>query len=132
MDITVYLPEEIGAKAKEADLPFSRLLRGAVEEELEQLACMEQAMKSVRVHKLELTDQHGREYIGQFTGKLIVEDEGDREVYLTEDGRTLLYDPMKMELDEIEDPQEELRNWLREDAYMEAGEMLGFKPIIQL
>lgn len=35
VDITCYLPDELGAKAKEADLPFSRMLRAAVEAELE-------------------------------------------------------------------------------------------------
>lgn len=34
MDITTYLPDAIGAQAKEAGLPFSRLLRSAVEAEL--------------------------------------------------------------------------------------------------
>lgn len=34
MDITVYLPDELGARAKSAKLPFSQLFRAAVEREL--------------------------------------------------------------------------------------------------
>jgi len=34
MDIAVYLPDELGARAKQMKLPFSRMLRAAVEEEI--------------------------------------------------------------------------------------------------
>jgi hypothetical protein len=36
MNLTVYLPQEIGAQAKAAGLPFSRLLRNAVTAELKE------------------------------------------------------------------------------------------------
>jgi len=42
MNITVYLPDDIGKQAKEAGLPFSRLLRKAVESELAKLAEIDQ------------------------------------------------------------------------------------------
>ncbi len=35
MDINVYLPNELGAKAKEAGINFSGLLRNAVVDEME-------------------------------------------------------------------------------------------------
>lgn len=38
MNLCVYLPNALGAKAKEAELPFSRLLRAAVERELAKMA----------------------------------------------------------------------------------------------
>lgn len=38
MDIGVYLPDAIGAQAKAAKLPLSRMLRAAVEEELKKRA----------------------------------------------------------------------------------------------
>jgi len=38
MDITVYLPDEIGERAKKYGLNLSRMLRASVEEELNQLA----------------------------------------------------------------------------------------------
>ena len=42
MNITVYLPDALGAKAKDACLPLSRLLRAAVERELDKLAKIDQ------------------------------------------------------------------------------------------
>jgi hypothetical protein len=34
VNVAVYLPDDLGAQAKAAKLPFSRMLRAAVEEEL--------------------------------------------------------------------------------------------------
>lgn len=42
MNITVYLPDTLGAQAKDARLPLSRLLRAAVENELMKLARIDQ------------------------------------------------------------------------------------------
>lgn len=42
MNITVYLPDVLGKQAKDADLPLSRLLRAAVEYELDKLAFIDQ------------------------------------------------------------------------------------------
>ncbi len=131
MDITVYLPEELGSKAKEAELPFSRLLRGAVEEELERRATMKLTLEDAGPCELRLEDQEGRSYVGQFVGTLVAEDR-DVQVYLTEDERVLLYDASKMQVHEIDDGQEELRDWLNDDAYAEAGHTLGFPVIVEL
>lgn len=38
MNITVYLPDKLGQQAKELNFPLSRMLRAAVEAELEKIA----------------------------------------------------------------------------------------------
>ena len=131
MDITVYLPDELGGKAKEAELPFSRLLRGAVEEELERQATMKLTLKNAGPCELHLEDEEGRPYVGQFVGTSVVEDR-DVQVFVTEDERVLLYDASKMQVHEIDDAQEELRDWLWDPAYAEAGHALGFPVIVEL
>ena len=131
MDITVYLPNELGAKAKEAELPFSRLLRAAVEEELERRATMKLTLEDAGPYELRLEDQEGRPYVGQFVGTFVVQDR-DAHVYVTEDERVLLYDASKMQVHEMDDVQEELRNWLDNDAYAEVGHTLGFPVIVEL
>lgn len=46
MDIGVYLPDDLGAQAKAAKLPFSRMLRAAVEEELKLRAAEQPAVEA--------------------------------------------------------------------------------------
>ena len=83
--------------------------------------------------ELELEDNEGRAYIGTITGKRI--GEGGRyhevEMYLTEDGRTIVYDGCKRSYSQLgNEPrlsfEEELRGWLPSDvAYAEPCDALG-------
>lgn len=135
MDITVYLPDEIGTRAKEAELPFSRMLRDAVEAELERRAAVEQTLSDgVSEHEVELEDGS----IGVITGKFLgVTDTDDKAIYLTDDGRVLVYDTLLERVARIEDPETELAEWLQNsprDSEVLAGIMrsLGFRPRVRL
>jgi len=133
VDITVYLPDEIGARAKEADLPFSRLLRAAVEEELNRReAVVETLTDSSEYEVLNLEDNEGRLYTGRLVGTMIAEGRNDVFVYLTDDERVLVHDNRHSKVHEIEDEEAELREWLEEEQYVEAMNALGLQPVVDL
>jgi len=134
VDITVYLPDELGTRAKEADLPFSRMLRNAVEAELDRRAAVAQALADgVEEHEVDLEDGT----IGVITGKLLGET-GSDQIYLTDDERLLIYDANREHVDEFEFPESDLGEWLenasRADSEVIAAVMreLGFRPRVRL
>src|SRR5437764_582775 len=86
VNVNVYLPDEIGQRAKAADLPFSQLLRVAVIVELERRKAMSTTLEETQTYEVGLEDQEGRPYTGRVTGKRIAFDERRGvEVFLTED-----------------------------------------------
>jgi hypothetical protein len=91
MDITVYLPDEIGARAKAADLKFSRLLRDAVTGELDRREALEAARDGMVKQRVQASeDRHGENpVVLRFTGRALA---GGFEttVWLLEDGRVLV------------------------------------------
>ncbi len=131
VDITVYLPDEIGQRAKEAELPLSRLLRASVEEELYRRATVAEAMKGATELEVDLEDEEGRPYTGRFAGVVLAEDR-NATVYLADDERIMVYDDRKCAVHEIDNPEEELRDWLDDDAYVEAIHTLGLRPVVYL
>jgi len=133
VDVTCYLPDEIGARARAADLPFSRLLRDAVINELERREAMTETLKDMRTYEIDLVDQEDREYTGRVTGSLIAYDSNLQiQVFLTDDERVIAYNEDKREhyqMGEI-DIVEGLRNLLDDDeAYADALHALGEKPV---
>ncbi|MBA3245709.1 MAG: hypothetical protein H0T61_11125 [Actinobacteria bacterium] len=135
MNITVYLPDEIGERAKAAELPVSRLLRDAVVNELERRAAVTKALALSEVHELQLEDKDGRAYIGRVAGAILaLESQGAKhvEVYLTDDERVILYDGNKRSYFVVEDPVEELRGYLTLDSYIDILDSLGETPIIEV
>jgi hypothetical protein len=139
MNVNVYLPDELGARAKEAELPFSQLLQGAVLQELERIATVQKTLTEPEVYELYLEDREGRSYKGRVTGALIAEIyEGPRhgvQAYLTADERVIIYDGEKQYFEvEDDDVEEALRGWLGNDpaAYTDACEALGIDAVIDL
>jgi hypothetical protein len=134
VDITVYLPDEIGTRAKEAELPFSRMLRDAVEDELARREVIGQTLSDgIEEHEVDLDD-----VTGVITGKCLgVTDDGDAEFYLTDDERLLVYDANRQQVSEVEDPEAELGEWIEQsgkDTEVVASVMrkLGLKPRVRL
>lgn len=124
MDITVYLPDDLGSQGKTAGLPFSQLLRAAVIAELERINAMKQTLKASTVHALRLENQNGDGYVGRLDATLIATT-GDLEVFLASDERVILYDASNLRYSDIEDPAAELEDLLDRDAYIEAMSALG-------
>ena len=84
MQRTVYLPDDIDKRAKDADLNLSGLLRNAVTEELKMIEAKAETLNDPGVFEVGLEDGEGRAYIGRVTGALIAQD-GDTKVFLTEE-----------------------------------------------
>jgi len=126
MNLNAYLPDDLGKRAKDANLPFSQLLRDAVVRELERREAMAQSLTKSRTVELELTDKKGYSYTGRFVGTLIDSDDLGREVYLTEDERVIFYDGDKEDYGIVEDAEAELRDW------PEALSALGIKPVVDI
>jgi hypothetical protein len=125
MDITIYLPEELGKRAKDdASVNLSRMLRDALTEHYHQEDAMEATLKDPTTIELDL--ENGT--IGRFTGKEIGEN-----VFLTESGNVVGYDPDKLEYSVLEDPQNQLQDLLPDpEEYAHAMNALGLRPVIDL
>jgi hypothetical protein len=133
VDITVYLPDEIGAKAKEADLPFSRMLRDAIETEFARRAAIADTLgDGVEEHEVELQD-----VTGVITGKFLGETDRGEQIFVTDDERVLVYHSGNMTVEELNDPEAELSTWLENspgesDTLGEAMRALGMRPRVRL
>ena len=137
MDFTVYLPDDIGKRAKEAqDLNLSRLLRDAVTRELERREAMKTTLETPTTHEVYVEDRDGRGYTGRITGRSIAatEDHEEIEVFLTTDERVIVYYGKKNEYHVLDNPAEELREWLSDApaAYFDAMTALGEEPVMDL
>lgn len=136
MDITVYLPDDIGKKAKEAELPLSRLLRGAVVDVLARQEAVMTTLEDVQTYEVEIETPEGRLVTGRITGKLIAEVEEVVSAYLTEDERVLIYDERRQQVHDVSDDRvEALEGWFKDgdpDAYVDAMEAIGEKAVIDL
>jgi len=89
MDINVYLPDELGARAKEAGVKFSALLRDAVTDELARREAIERARDGMTEQNIDLDDYSGNPLRLRFTGKSVGGDSGV-EVYLTDAGKVVV------------------------------------------
>jgi post-segregation antitoxin (ccd killing protein) len=94
MDITVYLPDELGSRAKEAELPFSGLLRAAVEEELARRAALTTLVAGGEPaeHELDLVDKDGNAYTGVIWGTFLAETKTGGVYYLPQPGTVMVVD----------------------------------------
>jgi hypothetical protein len=134
VDITIYLPDELGQRAKAAGLNLSRLLRSAVTDEFERREQMAKTLSEPETYELGIEDPDGRGYIGRITGKMIAADDSlnGATAFLTEDQRVIVYHRQRYV--ELDDPVEELRDWFEDEPaeYAAALEALGEKPVIDL
>ncbi len=131
MDITIYLPEDLGKRAKEEPgLNLSRMLRDALVEHFEREDAMTRELRDAREIVLDLEDKDGRPFRGRVSAVLLASWK-NAEVYLTDDRSVLVYDGDKLGYDVVEDPESELQ-WLPEDVYLDAMASLGITPTIDL
>lgn len=130
MDITVYLPDELGERAKKEDLPFSQLLRSAVQRELARRNAAEDMERDMERRELEVEDRTGP--VTYRVTAATVARSGDTEVLLHRTGTVYLYNPSKLTLRELDNPVEELREVLDERDYREVCEALGIRPVLEL
>lgn len=67
----------------------------------------------------------------RFTGRRISESE-DPDVFLTESGDVIVYDPQYLHYTVCQDAEEDLRDQLAEVHYIEAMNALGITPTVDL
>jgi hypothetical protein len=140
VDITVYLPDEIGQRAKDEDLKLSRMLRDAVTSELQRRDAVAEALDDVEVYEFELRDDPISDvtYTGRITGKRIAGDSPENvAVYLTTDRRVFAVYPDQMTYTRLDDPPEDfvaslLESGLADDEIKQACRALGIQPVIDL
>lgn len=141
VNITVYLPDDVGDRAKAAKLNLSGILREAVTETLHQRAWLEAARDGMAEQRVETSDgRYGESpVILRFTGKLLASDDGTT-VWLIEDGRVLVEDPERYS--EFADAPE-FADWVHEQgrdnlganaeaALRNAVAALGITPVVDL
>ncbi|MFN2490119.1 MAG: hypothetical protein ABR529_10340 [Actinomycetota bacterium] len=136
MDITVYLPDDIGKRAKEAGLPFSQLLRGAVHAELERRERVAETLSDIESYEVPIQTPEGSMVIGRITGKFIAEaTRSGVDVYLTSDRRVLIYDQRREQVEDVTHNPAAAFEWFKDrdvDAYISAMEAIGESPVIDL
>lgn len=148
MDIAVYLPDELGARAKEAGVKFSALLRQAVQQELGRREALEDATGRATTHELTVADQAGYVYGARLHGSVLVIDERTgTTAYVLEDGRLAVHQPAERDSDcrlFLHDPDAEdtagdeasesewLAQWLSEIQVVQAMARLGRRAVIDI
>jgi len=136
VDITIYLPDELGQRARDAKLPFSQLLRAAVIEQLRLKEAVSDFIgdDALETFQLELVGGDGYWFVGRFEGKVLATQDATT-VYLTKDGRVVAHNTENIShavLENEQQVQRELDAWLEGDVYCEAMRDLGLLPVVDL
>jgi len=127
MDITIYLPDQLARRAKEASgLNLSRMLRDALTQHFHEEDTMTQALTHAKTISLDIDDKAGT-YRVQFDGIPLAEN-----VFLTDEGKVIVYDERQMDYSIAEYPEEALRDQLTQDEYIEVMNALGITPTVAL
>jgi hypothetical protein len=140
VDVTVYLPDDIGARAREEKLKLSRMLRDAVTAELERRDAMTATLQDTETYEVTLrhNDGAGLQYTGRITGKLIAGNDPEIvAIYLTTDRRVLVVHAdqgiyFRLDGDDKDLLDGLLISGIDQDEFLEACQALGLKPVIDL
>ena len=141
MDITVYLPDDLGKWAKEHDLGLSRMLREAVEAEKRRREAVADLAAEATIHELAAREPHevagdGPDIDVRLHGTLIAtEDVSDgqasTEVYLGKDGKLYVHDFLGVFHRDV--APGDLRKYLEHDTtYINAMHAIGQVPVIDV
>jgi hypothetical protein len=134
VDITVYLPDELGQRAKREAVNLSRMLRDALADEFQRRDAMATAEHTL--HLIDLEDEDGHIYKGRITGSVIATAD-DTVVFSTDDERVIVYESDNLRFweaashDDPEGPEDSLR-FLPEDEYRAAMSALGITPVVDI
>ena len=139
MDITVYLPDELGNWAKEHDLNLSRMLREAVEIEKRRRDSSAALAAETTTHELAVSEPSSSsgtdDYTARLHGVLIATQHlgghGSINVYAGEDDKMYVHYTADGRLRRDVEP-EELRRYVDEPTYIEAMRALGEEVILDI
>jgi hypothetical protein len=136
MDITIYLPDEIGKWAKENDLGLSRMLREAVEDEKRRREAAAALAAEAGTYELAAREPgEGPDITVRFHGTLIARQDvsdgmASTDVYRGKDGKIYVHDFLSEFYRDLE--PEELRKHVGESAYVQAMHAIGQVPVIDV
>jgi hypothetical protein len=125
VDVTIYLPDELGKRAKDEDVKLSRMLRDALIVHFAEEDAMKAAREDADKIELLLQTDEGSDYTGLITGKRIAGN--DRvEVFVTVRENVVVYDLDKLKY-YVEDGELSLTDLIGDerDVYFEAMDALG-------
>jgi hypothetical protein len=129
MDITVYLPDEIGQWAKESGMNLSQTLRAELEAERARRDAVAGTLTASAEHRIRVAET-GLDYV--LHGALIAQDyDHEVEAYLGDDERIYVYDAGAQRLHEVDSPQD-LGDWLADSLYVDAMRALGQRPVLHI
>jgi len=131
LDITVYLPDELGTRAKSERVNLSAMLRAALTQHFKEADVMTETLSGAQPVLLDLEDKDGMPYHGRITGTLLTKS-GDLSFYLTQSRKFLVYDAGKGSYWVVANPETDLRGMLHDDAYADAMAALGIIPTFDL
>jgi post-segregation antitoxin (ccd killing protein) len=136
MDVTVYLPDEIGQWAKDAELNLSGLLREAVLRVRRGMEAAEETASHAKVVELSVADDDGF-YTARLHGTKMAQgslrprEKPRFEIYITESGEVVSYHPRTKKLYRAM-KGEELRGILDDKTYIAVMRAAGQEPIIDI
>lgn len=132
MDITLYLPDDLGQWAKAQDgLNLSKLFRAAVIDLRERTEATERTLAESDVHELDALDDDGVSYTARLHGAVIGGDPEDlvSTAYLLDDGRVVVFDGERLVF--LRDP-DEMREWLDPGEFVKAMAAVGRRAVIDV
>jgi post-segregation antitoxin (ccd killing protein) len=139
MDITVYLPDDLGKWAKEHDLHLSRMLREAVEIEKRRRDSDAALAAETTTHELAVSESGSSsgadDYTVRLHGVLIATQHlgsgGSIDVYAGEDDKMYVHYTADGQLRRDVEP-EDLQQYVDEPTYIEAMRALGEDVVIDI
>ena len=146
MNLNVYLPDEIGQRAKADELNLSRMLRNALTAEFKRRDAMAEAVSDTQTYEFEWNTEALGEYTARVTGRQIWPDgevgpTDHLAVYVTSDERVVLVYPNESDWEVITPDQDLLQELekafvpdLFDDVaqFMDLCRRLGVRPVIDL
>lgn len=129
MDITVYLPDELGQWAKAAGVNLSGELRRALLAERRRQEETAATLANASEHLLSIEDGD-LSYMARLSGTVIAE-QGDTTVFVIDGGEVVVYDEGQQRLWRDVDV-DDLSNFVSGDEYIEACNAVGVEPVIDI
>lgn len=131
MNLSVYLPDELGNWARGADLPLSRMLRQAVEAERRRRETLTGTMGKAGIYEADVAGEDGKGFTVRVHGSLIAFS-GTIRAFIGHDERLFAYDSADGGTMHYLDSPAELEQLLELDAYIAAMHALGLRPVIDV
>jgi hypothetical protein len=131
MNLTVYLPDELGTLARNADLPLSRTLREAVQTERRRREAVAATMGKAGVYQADVAGEQGQGFTIRVHGSLTASS-GTVRAFIGHDEQLFAHDSADGGTMHYLDDPAELDQLLELDAYIAAMHALGLRPVIDV